>query len=82
MPYIKWERRDKIFNGTHCQNPGELNFLLTRCIIEFLDTHGLSYQRINDVLGALEGAKLEFYHRVVVDYEEGRMSENGDIYDT
>jgi len=31
-------------------------------------------------MGALEGAKLEFYRRVVVPYEEKKMKENGDVY--
>jgi len=41
---------------------------------------GLSYRTINDILGALEGAKLEFYRRVAVPYENSKLSENGDIY--
>jgi hypothetical protein len=39
-----------------------------------------NYQRLNDALGALEGAKLEFYRRVVVPYEDWKMTENGDVY--
>jgi hypothetical protein len=41
----------------------------------------LTYQTMNDCLGALEGAKLEFYRRVVVPYEEQKKYENGDVYD-
>jgi len=33
-----------------------------------------------DVLGALEGAKQEFYRRKVVQYEENKIAENGDVY--
>ena len=36
---------------------------------------------LDDVLGALEGAKLEFVRRVVVPYEERKMKENGDVYE-
>jgi hypothetical protein len=39
------------------------------------------YQTFNDALGALEGAKQEFYRRVVVPYEEQKRFENGDVYE-
>jgi hypothetical protein len=39
-----------------------------------------SYQSINDVLGALEGAKLEFYRRIAAPYEDTKIQENGDVY--
>jgi hypothetical protein len=41
---------------------------------------GLSYQTINDIVGALEGAKLEFYRRVAVPYEDKKIIENGDVF--
>jgi len=41
---------------------------------------GPSYQTINDIIGALEGAKMEFYRRVVVPYEDKKIKDNGDVY--
>lgn len=33
-----------------------------------------------DALGALECCKLEFYRRVAVPYEDGKIKTNGDVY--
>lgn len=42
---------------------------------------GLKYDTINDILGALEGSKLEFYRRIAVPYENVKLAENGDVYE-
>jgi hypothetical protein len=86
MPYITKEKRAALVDlesaaEASIQTPGELNFCLTAVIMEYKRLHGLSYQTINDILGALEGAKLEFYRRVAVPYENAKMAENGDVYD-
>jgi hypothetical protein len=60
--------------------PGELNFKFTALAVAYVERHGLSYRTINDILGALEGAKLEFYRRVAIPYENGKIQENGDVY--
>lgn len=67
--------------------PGELNYCFTAIIKNYLEEvksleqkDKISYTMINDVLGALEGAKLEFYRRVVVPYEDQKIIENGDAY--
>lgn len=39
-----------------------------------------NYQGINDIIGALEGAKAEFQRRKVADYEDTKIAENGDVY--
>ena len=59
---------------------GELNYCLTSLVVDYIARHGLSYARINDVLGALEGAKQEFYRRVAVPYEDKKCAENGDVF--
>lgn len=95
MPYIKKERRDEFhydfrapydFDG-HAEetpetpkNAGELNYLITLLCKGYLFEHGLSYANINSVMGALECAKLEFYRRIVVPYEDKKIKENGDVY--
>jgi len=48
--------------------------------MDYTINEGLTYQTINDVIGALEGAKMEFYRRVAVPYEEGKIILNGDVY--
>lgn len=86
MPYIDQERRRVLANQWHNvgiqrpHTPGELNYLFTRMVQNYIEIKGLSYQTINDILGALEGTKLEFYRRVAVPYEQTKIEENGDVY--
>lgn len=80
MPYITQRRRDKIDDTDSAYNAGELNYILTKELMSYLNSKGRSYKTINDVLGALEGAKLEFYRRVAVPYEKKKMRDNGDVY--
>lgn len=83
MPYITKKRRHALARGypDKVENAGELNYKFTRYIVFYLKEHGLSYQTINDILGALEGAKQEFYRRVAVPHERKKMKSNGDVYD-
>lgn len=57
------------------ETPAELNHLFMFYAIKYLDNQRRSYQAINDVLGALEGVKLEFYRRMAVPYEDARIIE-------
>lgn len=79
MPYINYGLREPLDTGAVPGNAGELNYLITRTILMYLERNGLSYQKINDVVGVLEAAKLELYNRVVTPYEELKVEENGDI---
>lgn len=78
MPYIKQNRYEVAQEFP--TNSGELNYAITQLIKNYLGRLGLQYHTINDCLGALEGAKIEFYRRVVVPYEEDKIVENGDVY--
>lgn len=78
MPYIKQERRDDLQYDPPT-NAGELNYVLTMIVKDYFNTHQ-NYQGINDIVGALEGAKLEFYRRVVAGYEDIKIEQNGDVY--
>lgn len=81
MPYIRQGDREWLTSQRSIpKTSGELNFLLTDTIERFVRQHGLCYGTINDVLGALEGAKLEFYRRVAAPYEDKKKEENGDVY--
>jgi len=79
MPYIKKDRREALVNHT-MQTAGELNYNLTMVCKEYLELKRLSYATINDIVGALEGAKLEFYRRIAAPYEDTKIAENGDVY--
>jgi len=81
MPYIKQERRNYLAtDGSWPGNSGELNYCITKLIKDYWEFHGPSYQCINDIVGALEGAKLEFYRRIVTSYEDKKILENGDVW--
>jgi len=80
MPYITKEKKEELATGRLVKDPGELNYLITLQLKNYMYDKTLSYQVINDIIGALEGAKLEFYRRVALPYENGKISENGDIY--
>lgn len=78
MPYIKEEDRQRVRQSIP-KNSGELNFRLTELIQEYYVENGGRYQQINDIVGALEGAKLEFTRRITALYEDGKIKENGDV---
>jgi hypothetical protein len=80
MPYIPDLDRANINFGGTPKTAGELNYSFTQKIISYLCAKGLNYQAINDVIGALEGAKLEFYRRIVAPYENQKIISNGDVY--
>jgi len=78
MPYVKEERRGLPIG--FASEAGDLNYHLTMKCLEYLKVKGLKYQTINDIVGALEGAKQEFYRRVAAPYEDTKIQENGDVY--
>lgn len=82
MPYIKNEERgwfDTFPEGKY-ESPGQLNYSITTLIIAYLEDRGECYQTYNDIIGALECAKLEVYRRKVSYYEDGKIRSNGDVY--
>lgn len=87
MPYVAQAARTRIDqtrigdrDSSAIDLPGELNYAITKLCVAYLESHTLSYQTINDILGALEGAKAEFYRRVAAPYEDTKIQTNGDIY--
>jgi hypothetical protein len=81
MPYIKRAMRGSLEESRRPMAPGELNYLITRLLTNYILDNGLCYSNINDILGALEGAKLEFYRRIAAPYEDIKRKENGDVYE-
>ena len=79
MPYIEKDYREALEDLTPL-NPGELNYKITKTCIEYLEAEGTCYKTINEIIGALECAKMEFYRRVGVPYEQTKIEENGDVY--
>lgn len=62
-------------------NAGELNFLVSTFIANYIKTKGLSYSTVNEMIGALECAKLELNRVVIGPYEDRKIAENGPVYD-
>lgn len=82
MPYIDQASKDVLEHDAHGPNTvGELNYCITKLLLQYVKTQGgASYTTFNAIVGALECAKLEFYRRMVVPYEETKCKENGDVY--
>lgn len=59
---------------------GDLNYLISSLAKLYVDKHGTSYSVLNDVVGVLGAANMEFYRRVVVPYEDKKIEQNGDVY--
>jgi hypothetical protein len=87
MPYIgefdrvKFEKLLKLVDGVEIKSAGELNYLFTELVKRYLVKHGESYQKYNDIVGALEGCKLELYRRKIAPYEDHKIHLNGDVYE-
>lgn len=81
MPYIKKVRRQELsLDGFSPITSGELNYVVTKTILDYLKLQGATYNTLNDIVGVLENAKQEFVRRVVVPYEDCKIFQNGDLY--
>lgn len=90
MPYIKKDRRlaiatsdeggECILAEAHVQDAGELNFAITTLCLDYERFYGRSYKVFNEIIGALECAKLEMYRRMIAPYEDMKVVENGDVF--
>ena len=78
MPYVN--DKSGVKHGYRPKSSGELNYIITKICLKYLEDNGLRYQTINDIMGSLEGAKAEFYRRVVAPYEDEKIKENGDVF--
>lgn len=81
MPYIDADARERLDRGGQPQTPGELNYAITRLADDYLTRRGgVRYAHVNEVIGALECAKLELYRRVLAPYEDAKLARTGDVY--
>jgi len=78
MPYIPQVARDRVLQGG-ITTPGELNYFIFWHLLKYVDLKGKAYQTYNDIIGALEGVKTEFYRTQIVPFEEGKKRVNGDV---
>jgi hypothetical protein len=87
MPYIPDSQRndihlDLIDEGVNWtpENAGELNFLVSTFIANYIRMKGLKYSVVNEMVGALECAKMELNRVVIGPYEDLKIMENGPVY--
>jgi hypothetical protein len=83
MPYITDDKREELISDTASRNPetaGELNYVITTIVDQYLLDHGVSYSTLNEAVGVLECAKQELYRRIVAPYEEQKRFDNGEVY--
>ena len=85
MPYIQQDSRINFDELEICleeagiDTAGELQYVIALAIKEFMLGKPHRYQTMNDILGALNGANLEFYRKVVAPYEDLAIEKNGAI---
>ena len=92
MPYITKEQREQLdpsiellfaeldYMGDSKNLAGLMNYSISALISKLLDTKGLNYHNINELIGMLDCAKLELYRRVASPYEDEKIKSNGDVY--
>lgn len=81
MPYLSPEDKGKFeVYGNKSTKGAELNFQISTLLNCFIVMKGLSYASINEAMGALECAKLEFYRKVAADYEDMKEINNGTVW--
>jgi hypothetical protein len=82
MPYIEADARPSLDDHSRTPGtPGELNYAITRLVLEFIHNQGgMSYTTANAAIGVLECTKLELYRRMISPYEDRKIADNGDVY--
>jgi len=89
MPYIRQSDRYHIvvkekpnypkINIDEVKSAGDIQYAIAYMLKNYMERKGLNYQNCNDVMGALAGAQMEFYRKVVAPYEDLKIEENGDV---
>lgn len=92
MPYITQDKRDvldgpidEVLNALReleCDDAannteGNINYVVTRILQRVY--RGGGYAGINDALGVMMGATMEFYRTVAAPYEDQKKHDNGDV---
>ena len=83
MPYLTKEKKMLVdwSDQRTATNPGVLNYCLSMMCYRYLVSKKESYQTYNDIVGALECCKQELYRRLIANYEDIKIKENGDVFE-
>lgn len=86
MPYIEPNQRKEVEDKLNVaglnyvpKNAGELNYVVTVLMDNYLRANGTNYANLNEMIGALECCKQEYYRVIVAPYENIKIEENGDV---
>ena len=90
MPYIKPEKRlqfDESINNLVSllvedgsdSVAGNVNYIVTCLLKRYLEIKGKNYRLLNELTGTLDNTKVELQRRVLANYEELKIQENGDV---
>ncbi len=77
MPYIPRSERSKAYEHV-LPHAGVLNYAVHQLIDTYFEQNNRNYQTVNDVIGVLDCVKMELYRRLVSEYEEIKILQNGD----
>lgn len=80
MPYIPKEEREQLRAGAIPATPGQLNYLVSTVIDEYLCEKGVSYTTLNDVAGVLAWVHTEIARRIYIPYEKKKQAKNGEVF--
>lgn len=79
MPYIPQSEKKRVDQDNLITTAGQFNYALNQLISIYIDQNDFNYQTSNDIIGAMECAKLELYRRLVAPYEDSKILQNGDV---
>ena len=79
MPYIPQSEKNRVDQDNLITTAGQFNYALNQLISIYIDQNDFNYQTSNDIIGAMECAKLELYRRLVAPYEDEKILQNGDV---
>lgn len=84
MPYIRQIER-KVLNplidelSVHVEHDGQLNYIITKLCHNWIIKVGKRYTILNQVIGVLACASMEFYRQLATPYEDVKKKENGAV---
>ena len=79
MPYIPKSEKNKVDQNKSIKTAGQFNYALHQLVAIYFEQNQFNYQTCNDIIGALECAKMELYRRLVAGYEDKKILQNGDV---
>ena len=90
MPYIKRSERQQYQDAItklaalspqdRMARPGHTNYVFSLLLDKIYGSQ-MRYADHNEVMGVLAGVSLEFYRRKTANYEDEKISEEGDLTD-